>query len=228
MGYREIDYNNFRITPEFARLHAHICGDGCLYKVKTNRSKKELIQHPRKNTIRNRFHLSYCNTNKVLLKSYINDLKTAFNRIGVFDPSKNQVDAQAKWLYDLFKFFGAGKSKEWYIPNKIMLSSKNIKSQWLKAFFDDESHVSKTHKRIVLNIVNKKGLVQIRTLLKEMNIESKLGGPYICREFYSYHLTVNKTYLERFEKFIGFNHPKKIKDLHEVVRNMGTQGISRT
>ena len=102
MKYRETDYKNFRMTPEFARLHAHICGDGCLFKVKTNRSKKELIQHPRKNIVRNRFHLSYCNTDKILIKSFIKDLKIVFDRVGVFVPSKNQVDVQAKWLYNLF------------------------------------------------------------------------------------------------------------------------------
>ena len=78
MEYKGINYKNFRITPEFARLHAHICGDGCLFRVKTNRSKKELIQHPRKITKRNRFHLSYCNNNKFLLRLFINDLKKAF------------------------------------------------------------------------------------------------------------------------------------------------------
>jgi len=226
MNSTKINFRNLRITPEFARLHAHICGDGCLFKVKTNRSKKELIQHPRKNTIRNRFHLSYCNTNKLLLKLFIKDLKIAFDRIGVFVPSKNQVDVQAKWLYDLFRSFGAGKSKEWYVPNEIMSASNNIRIEWLKAFFDDEAYISKTRKRIVLNIVNKKGLKQIQLLLRKLGIESKLGGPYFYKKYYSYHLTLYKNYIKRYYELIGFNHPKKRKDLLEVVKNMGTEGVS--
>ena len=40
---KEIDYKKFKITPEFARLHAHICGDGCLFKSKTNRVKSSYV-----------------------------------------------------------------------------------------------------------------------------------------------------------------------------------------
>ncbi len=222
MKNREINYKNFEITPEFARLHAHICGDGCLFKVKTNRSKKELIKHPRKNTVRNRFHLSYCNTNKVLIESFIQDLKIAFDRVGVFVPSKNQVDVQAKWLYGLFKFFGAGKSKEWFIPNKIISASNKVKAQWLKAFFDDEAYISLSRKRIVLNVVNNNGLKQIQSLLKDLNIVSRLNVPYYCREFYSYHLTIYKNSLVTYSNLIGFNHPKKKNHLFKIVKNMGT------
>ena len=218
MKYREIDYENFEITPEFARLHAHICGDGCLFKVKTNRSKKELLQHPRNNTVRNRFHLSYCNTNSILIELFIKDLKLAFNRVGVFVPSQNHVDVQAKWLYDLFKFFGAGKSKEWFIPNKIMYSSLEIKAQWLKAFFDDEAYVSNVQKRIVLNVVNHNGLKQIQNLLFDLGIISRLNGPYRCREFYSYHLTIYKNSLERFSNTVGFDHPEKKRKLREIIK----------
>ncbi|MBW2976410.1 hypothetical protein KY347_03115 [Candidatus Woesearchaeota archaeon] len=222
MKCQKINYENLIITPEFARLHAHICGDGFLFKVKTNRSKKELIQHPRKNTVRNRFHLGYCNTNAFLLKLFIKDLKIAFNRIGVFIPSKNQVDVQAKWLYYLFKTFGAGKSKEWRIPDKIVSASKEIKIQWLKAFFDDEAYVSKTQKRIVLNIVNYKGLKQIQSLLNNLNIVSRLNGPYYYKKFYSYHLTIYKNNLLTYSNLIGFNHTKKRRILQELVKNMGT------
>ena len=210
------------MTPEFARLHAHICGDGCLFKVKTNRSKKELLQHPRNNTVRNRFHLSYCNNNKLLLKLFIKDLKIAFNRIGVFVPSNNVVDVQAKWLYNLFKFFGAGKSKEWFIPIEILSASNEIKSQWLKAFFDDEAYISRTQKRIVLNIVNYKGLKQIQSLLTDLGIISRLNGPYYHKKFYSYHLTIYKNHLYKYYILIGFSHPEKIKILQEIVKNMGT------
>ena len=221
MKYREKDYKNFRMTPEFARLHAHICGDGCLFKVKTNRSKKELIQHPRKNTVRNRFHLSYCNTNKVLIKLFIVDLKKAFNRVGVYVSNKHQVDVQAKWLYDLFKNLGAGKSKEWFIPKEIMSSSNAIKIQWLKAFFDDEAYVSKKQKRIVLNVVNYEGLKQIQSLLNGLMITSRLKGPYYYKKFYSYHLTIYKNSLTSYSNLIGFNHPKKKEKLQEIVK-MGT------
>lgn len=217
---------NIKITPEFARIHAHICGDGYIFKVKTNRSKKELRQHPRRNTIRNRFDVRYCNENKILLKQFIEDFKIAFNRTAVFIPNKNEVDVQAKWLYDIFKFFGAGKSNEWFIPNKIMLASKKVKTEWIKAFFDDEAHVSKTYKRIVLNIVNKKGLKQIQKLLKEFNIKSTLNGPYNYKKYYSYHLSIYRDSIKKYSNLMGFYHPKKRKDLLELLNlKNGDAGI---
>ena len=103
-----------------------------------------------------------------------------------------------------------------------MLASNEIKAQWLKAFFDDEAHISKTRKRIVLNVVNYYGLKQIQSLLQELNIESKLNGPYYHKGYYSYHLTIYKKYILTYSKLIGFNHPKKKRHLLQVMKNMGT------
>jgi len=199
-----------KITPKLARLHAHICGDGYMYKGKTRRSKKELKQHPRKNTIRNRFYLRYCNNEQILLNQFIIDIKEVFNRKAVLISKKNEIDVQGKWLYLLFKKLGAGKSKEWFIPSEIMLASNKVKIEWLKAFFDDESYVDKKRKRIVLNIVNKRGLLQIKELLSQFNIDSRLNGPYKYKQYFSYHLTINKNSSQRYFEIIGFNHPKKI------------------
>ncbi|MCH8003355.1 MAG: LAGLIDADG family homing endonuclease [Nanoarchaeota archaeon] len=226
MKFAKINIKNFKITPEFARLHAHICGDGSIYRTKTNRSKKELEQHPRKNTVRNRFNIRYCNDSQILLNQFLIDFKNLFNRKAILVSKGRQMEIQGKWLYDLFKYYGAGKSKEWSIHKEIIGASDKIKSQWLMAFFDDEAHVSKTRKRIVLNIVNLKGLKQIKKLLNDMNINSKLNGPYFYKEFYSYHLTIYKSSIQKYSNFIGFTHPKKRKDLYEIVKNMGTQGIS--
>ena len=226
MNSTKINFRNLRITPEFARLHAHICGDGYMATTRTKRSKRELEQHPRRNLIRNRFHVRYCNDNTILLKQFVKDFKRVFNRIAVLIPSKNEIDVQAKWLYLLFKDLGAGKSKEWSVPKEIMEASDKIKSQWLMAFFDDEAYVSKIRKKIVLNIVNLKGLKQIKKLLNDMSINSKLNGPYFYKKFYSYHLTIYKSSIQRYSDFIGFTHPKKRRDLYNIVKNMGTQGIS--
>ena len=99
-----------------------------------------------------------------------------------------------------------------------MNSSKSIKKEWLRSFFDDESHVSFKPKRIVLNIVNKKGLIQIMSLLEEFGIVSRLGGPYKCREYYSYHLTIYQKYMWEYHKLIGYNHPKKKLALNSLIK----------
>jgi len=136
MKFAKINIKNFKITPEFARLHVHVCGDGYTAITRTKRSKKELEQHSRRNTIRNRFHVRYCNDTAILLKKFVKNFKSVFNRSGVLIPSKNEIDVQAKWLYLLFKELGVGKSNEWFIPKKIMEASDGVKSNWLKAFFE--------------------------------------------------------------------------------------------
>jgi len=221
MNSTKINFKNFRITPEFARLHAHVCGDGYTATTRTNRSKKELEQHPRRNIIRNRFHVRYCNENTVLLKQFVEDFKNVFNRIAVLIPSKNEIDVQAKWLYLLFKDLGVGKSNEWYIPSGIMNSSDAVKSQWLRAFFDDEGYI--TGNMVYLQIVNKRGIIQIRKLLKDLGIESKLYDPYIPKNRnhqVSYRIGIKNFNVIKFSKFVNFTHPRKKQQLYLLIKKL--------
>jgi len=94
-----------------------------------------------------------------------------------------------------------------------------VKIEWLKAFFDDEAHVSVPHKRIVLNIVNKKGLEQIQALLLLFGIKPSSNGPYLCRNYFSYHLTIYKNSIQRYSGLIGFYHPKKVRCPLEIINS---------
>jgi hypothetical protein len=211
------------ISPAFARIHAHLCGDGCLFTSKSRRSEKELLVHPRKNLIRNNWYTYYTNTNDFLVKQYISDVKKVLKR-KVVKTHKFGYEIQNKWVYTLFKKLGVLKSHDWYIPKEILNSSLNIKKEWLKAFFDDEAHVSSSN--IIINLVNYKVLKQIQKMLKEFNIKSNLNGPYHWRQFTSYHLIILKESLVIYNSKIGFYHPKKKKQLSTLIKNMGTQGHS--
>ncbi|MFC1768580.1 LAGLIDADG family homing endonuclease [Nanoarchaeota archaeon] len=211
------DLKKLKLTPELVRLHANICGDGYIGKVKTKRSLNELKTHPRKNLYRNRYHIRYCNTERELLNQFIQYAKIALNRKASFS-KKIELDIQGKWVYDLFKYLGAGKSKEWFIHSKIMESSRNIKISWLIGFFNDESHISIKNKRIVLNIVNKKGLIQIQKILYDLGIKSTVRGPYSCREFYSYHLAIYRDFIPKFAEQIVLSHPQKAKQIKELIK----------
>lgn len=205
-----------KITPAFARLHAHICGDGCMYAYKGHRLKSELKKHPRNNLIKMTYNIEYTNNCKDLLKETIKDFKDEFNKKATQFKTKNQIRIRGKWIYDLFKSLGAGKSKEWFISKEITSSSKEVKINWLRAFFDDEAHVSIIKKRIILNIVNKKGLIQIQNLLKDLEIESSLKGPYRYKKYKSYHLSLYGDAIEKYTKIINFNEPNKQKTLMEL------------
>ena len=51
MKFDKINSKNsiFKITPEIARIHAHVCGDGSSYRTKSKRVPGDLIKHKRMN-----------------------------------------------------------------------------------------------------------------------------------------------------------------------------------
>ena len=209
----------FMISPELARIVAHISGDGYIGSYKQRRSEKELLAHPRKNKLVNRWYVRYVNTEPVLIEQFIQDAKKEFNRI-VVSKGKHEYELSGKWIYELLTKLGAGKSQDWFIPEAILTANDGSKIEWIKAFFDDEAHVSKVGKRITLNMINKKGLKQVQKLLSEWGIDSTLNGPYKCREFYSYHLSIYRDSIIRYAQVVGFAHPKKKSNLKELVEKM--------
>lgn len=213
----KFEMKSITLSPSLARIIAHICADGYLVISRIKRSKRELQQHPRKNIIRTRFSVRYVNNEKVLVANYIKDVKKTFGR-KVVRTKGNEYDLSSKWTYDIIKKLGAGKSYEWFIAKEIMNASSLVKTRWLQAFFDDEAHVAVPQRRIVLNIVNLKGLKQIQRLLKEQDIDSSLNGPYKYKKYQSYHLIIRRAFLGKYSEKIGFTHPKKKAALQEIIK----------
>lgn len=225
MNKQDKDLENFvkntKITPELARLHAHICGDGCIYTTKTKRNKKDLLQHPRKNIIRNNFHIEYWNNDINLLYQFLADIKNVFNRGGALILKRKHIDVQGKRPYTLLKVLGAANSYEWFISKKIISSSNEVIIEWIKAFFDDEAHVPLKKKNISVSSVNKKGLCQVKRLLSKFGISSKVLGPYFYhtyKQFYIYHLYIDSKNIKNYHELIGFNLLKKKERLKNLIK----------
>ncbi len=70
------------VTPELARIHAHICGDGYTCISKEKRSPGTLVKHPRKKLERNIEILAYTNDCDTLIQEFVNDVKKEFGRKG--------------------------------------------------------------------------------------------------------------------------------------------------
>ena len=71
-----------KITPEIARIHAHICGDGYVYEKKEKYSLNQLERHPRRNLNEIVWLIEYTNTCNKLLDEFNADLRIAFKRKG--------------------------------------------------------------------------------------------------------------------------------------------------
>lgn len=211
---------NTELTPAFARIHAHISGDGYIQKTKSKRSKKELLEHPRINITRDRYYVRYVNMEKISVKQFIKDVKEVFNR-KVVKLRKHEYEVCGKWIYNILKENGALKSDEWFIPHIIMNSNQIVKKEWLKAFFDDEGHVSRS--AIYLKIVNKKGIMQVKKLLEEFKIKTRLYKPIIPQNpnySISYRIGILGENIVKFSKYINFSYPKKKKQLSILVKKI--------
>ena len=208
-------------TPEFARIHAHISGDGYILQTRSKRTEKEQKDHPRANIYRNRYHVRYVNMDPVLVNQFIWDVKKLFNR-KVIAIRKYEYDVCGKWIYDLIREHGAIKSCQWFIPSIILNASKEIKKEWLKAFFDDEAGVGKSY--ISLKIINKNGIKQIQLLLKDFNITTSKCReriPKNPRHQKTYEIRLRKSETILYNNYIGFDSPKKKEKLKKLIKKWG-------
>lgn len=209
--------NQAELSAAEVRLIAHICGDGSIGCYKVKRSPSDLKNRKRKNIYRDICFMSYCNYEKLLLDTFVIDVKEVYG-LKAYYKNNNSVQFTGKWVFDRLKKFGAGQSFDWFISNELMCAEKPIIKEWLKAFFDDEAYVELSKYRITLNCVNLNGLKQIQELLKKMRIhKTTIHGPYYTRGFPIYRLCILKEDVERYKVYIGFSHPKKVNDLDELL-----------
>jgi len=193
-----------KITCELARIHAHICGDGCAYVTKWKRSPADLESHPRKDLIKREWCIKYTNTCRELLDEFSNDMKSQFNRKST--PQNDELKFNGcRWIIKLLNLENKN-SYTWFIPEFIMNASSNVACNWLRAFLDDEGTVDSEGKRIRVKSMNEKGLLQTKSLFSKISIFSKVTGPNCDNSFY---LTIYKEGLLAYERKVGFIHPEK-------------------
>lgn len=112
---------------------------------------------------------------------------------------------------DLIKTTEFGLYK-WKVPFNF-LDTKKSKSEWLKAFFDCEAYVGNNHIRV--QSVNKYGLKQVKMLLEELGIESKMYKYERKNKNWNTNhiLSINRRMMAKFLNTVGFNHLLKYKKL---------------
>ncbi|MDD5649945.1 MAG: LAGLIDADG family homing endonuclease [Candidatus Nanoarchaeia archaeon] len=201
-----------KITPELARIHSHICGDGCAYLRNGKRNLTSLKKHPRINLNYPHWIIEYCNTCEELIKEFIEDMKISYNRNCNYIYRSRVRYAGVLHIVDELELKGKN-SRSWYIPKFIMNASEKVIVNWLRAFFDDEATVA--IRSIRIKCMNKNGLIQVSKLLFKLNIYSKITGINIDGSWY---LNVYKEDLQKYENKIGFLHPSKKNKLNILVK----------
>lgn len=198
---------------EKARIHAHLCGDGCILIHIRNRSPSSIKTSWGKNSKFKVYTIEYDNTSPALCHQFVKDIKTIYGDVYIYyKKRKGRVIVRRKMIYREMIKLGVGKSREWFIPDEILNSSKKVKLTWLRAFFDDEATIDTTHKRIDLKIVNLKGLEQIKKLLSDLGIRSYINGPY--ENMWILRISSG---IKSFYKKVNFDHPIKKDRLRELI-----------
>ena len=175
-----------KITPALARIHAHVCGDGNLVQYKEKDSYGYLGRY-KPNSYRYRYGVGYTNFNSLLIKDFMDDTKLVFNLKPYYRCNYVRVKSKDVWL--LLKKLGAGKSREWFISSTIMKSGREIKKNWIKAFFDDEA------------CFNARGMIRVRSV----NRDGLTQVMKMAREFVPCHITPEQDYYPDHSVYLNIN-----------------------
>lgn len=161
------------LTKEKARLIAHLIGDGCVYKVKTN------------------YNIKYEVKDQELLQQFEEDIISVYGLpvIKGFNPSGKTgeliplVLLRSKRAFEDLKRYCEYASATWWVPIQILEAEESLKKEFLRALFDDEGTVVKERKRSVIRLysINEKGLKTIQVMLEGLGIKSKLVPGYGCK-----------------------------------------------
>lgn len=117
--------------------------------------------------------------------------------------------------------YGSFKSTKWNVP---MFNSNDEKIEFLRAFYDSEAYVSKYTIRI--ESVNETGLLQIKHLLHQFGIDSRIYQYKRKNPNWNtnYILSINnRENRVKFLRCIGFYHSRKQKKLLEYIGSTQTQ-----
>jgi len=177
------------ISPELARIHAHLCGDGSVFFYPTKQKDRKFIGGT-----------GYYNNNQSLLEKFREDFSKTFDVKMKMRKNESVTISSIRIFKELTKRFGNFGSKKWRIPRIIKSSKEEIKLEWLKAFFEDEAYHEKRYNRMKIKSMNFYGLKDAQEILSSLGVFSSLTGPN-CDE--SYYLTIpNFSSVELFNNFI--------------------------
>ena len=185
------------ITPPFASLHGNLCGDGCISQYKVKYGIREMITQRRKKKFRDRKTMVYTNNRPELLEKFKKNIKKLFPLVKFSNSKFNEVRLRAVYVINTFQRYGNYGSWVWEIPYSIFNGKENLKTEWIKSFFDDEATIA--GRRILADSVNRKGLSQVSSMLDNLNIENTIKEYKTKARLVVYNL-------ERYHQLIGFDH----------------------
>ncbi len=191
-----------------SRLLGYIAGDGNILV-----SGKGKCTH---NTLR------FYPDHESLITPYEEAIKTIYNKKSKIKKEKNyySLTIDSKPLIEDITSICYLDTHNWKIPN-FVLKEKINQIEWIKAFFDAEAYVH--NKYIRVQSVNSQGLIQIKYILKNLGIHSRIYEYTPTKKEHNkvFMLTIYRNEAKkRYLCLIGFNHTIKLKKLKATLQNI--------
>lgn len=183
-----------------ARIHAHVCGDGHMFR-KRERDDYGYLKEYKRGKYRTRYGFAYTNLNPALIRSFAEDVKSVFGLNGYYLPQKWALYVKSMNAWKILKRLGAGKSRDWFIHEEILHSDDTVKAAWLRTFFDDEAHFV-PNGGIRVRSVNRPGLEQAAQMLQRF-VPCHLTPAVGLYPDETCYLAVPKSARKRFLELIG-------------------------
>ena len=196
--------------PEYSILKARLCGflagDGTVACRREN--KKQNIIH---------YTVNFYPDHISMVKSFLEAFEKLYQKRPAIKKEKNYYRIRTKCKFACLDLLNNSKFGiyTWEVPFNF-LNNHQLKKEWLRAFFDCEGYVGK--KQIQVQSVNKKGLHQVKNVLGDFGIESKIYKYKRKNKNWSTNYILNigkKNMREMFLNKIGFNHKIKLIKLKQ-------------
>lgn len=188
-----------KLNEDLSAIHAYLCADGYVIK------NPDIQKHKY-------YSIGLRNQNLTLLA----DFQNRFERVFGIKPkiAHGRARVYSKDVYSMLTKEWNFYSDSWKLP-EIKGRCLNL---WLRAFFDCEGWVEldgRKNRRIGLDSINKKGLIQVQSSLKLIGINSKIRK---IANRSTWRLQIfGKNNIEKFSQEVGFLHQTKKKKLQEIV-----------
>ena len=185
-----------------ARLCGFIAGDGSIKRRRDGNG----FDH---------YDIAFYPDNLSMAKTFINTFEKIYCKKPSIVPLNNfySVRVSSKIACDHLLGISTFDTHNWRVPD-FVFSNVSYQSEFLRAIFDCESHVSKNN--IQFQSVNPDGINQLRGLLANFEIDSKIYRYQRknSRWNINYILVIGKKEsIKKYAELIGFNHSAKINRL---------------
>ncbi len=186
------------ITPELAEILGLLCAEGSYilsfpsYWGKDKGKRRFYKNHKSE-------RIEFSNKDRKLLNHFQSLIQTQYG----YKPNAtkhNKINiCRRSVIREIISYTELG-CLTWSIPKEIMSADINIKISFLRGFFDGDGTASSI---IRFFSINKNGLIQVNSLLNELNLKSTFLGPYekIGRKPY-YVIQISRTEKENFLNII--------------------------